>query len=48
VKCISAEWAIKFHSGYQLQEKDFMDVSALCKKYCLDLPDEYLQFVRSV
>jgi len=48
VKCISAEWSVKFHSGYQLKEKDFVDVSALCKKYGLDLPEEYLQFVRSV
>jgi len=47
VRCISAEWAVKFHSGYQLKEKDFLDVSALCKKFGLDLPEEYLQFVRS-
>ena len=47
VKCISAEWAVKFHSGYQLKEKDFLDVSALSKRFGLDLPEEYLQFVRS-
>ena len=48
VKCISAEWAVKFHSGYQLKEKDFADVFALCKKFGLDLPEEFLPFVRSV
>jgi len=27
------EWMVKFHSGYQLKEKDFRDVSALCAKF---------------
>jgi len=44
IKCISAEWMIKFHSGYELKEKDFRDVSALCEKFGLRLPGEYLQF----
>jgi len=48
VKCISAEWAVKFHTGYQLKVKDFVDVTALCEKYGLEPPEEYLQFVRSV
>jgi lincosamide nucleotidyltransferase A/C/D/E len=46
VKCISAEWAVRFHSGYELKEKDFVDVSALCRKFGLGLPEEYRQFVR--
>ena len=45
VRCISAEWAIKFHSGYQLQEKDFRDVSALCKKFGIRLPAIYESFL---
>jgi lincosamide nucleotidyltransferase A/C/D/E len=44
VRCISAEWAIKFHSGYDLQEKDFRDVSALCKKFGIPLPAMYEKF----
>jgi lincosamide nucleotidyltransferase A/C/D/E len=47
VRCISPEWTVKFHSGYTLTEKDYKDVSALCKKYGLALPQEYLQFKRS-
>jgi lincosamide nucleotidyltransferase A/C/D/E len=47
VRCISAEWAVKFHSGYELKAKDFVDVSALCKKFGLDLPEEYAQFRKS-
>src|SRR5882762_5719413 len=44
VRCISPEWMVKFHSGYQLKEKDFLDVSALCKKFAFDLPAAYEQF----
>jgi len=44
VRCISPEWMGKFHSGDQLKEKDFRDVSALCKKFAIDLPAAYEQF----
>jgi lincosamide nucleotidyltransferase A/C/D/E len=44
VRCISSEWAVKFHSGYQLKEKDFQDVSAICRKFSIDLPIAYEQF----
>jgi lincosamide nucleotidyltransferase A/C/D/E len=38
VRCISPEWAVKFHGGYRLKEKDFQDVSALCQKFGIELP----------
>ena len=41
VRCISPEWTIKFHSGYQLKEPDYKDVSALCEKFGIQLPAEY-------
>ena len=44
VRCISPEWMVKFHSGYELQEKDFRDVWALCRKFGIDLPREYARF----
>jgi lincosamide nucleotidyltransferase A/C/D/E len=44
VKCISAEWSIKFHSGYELKEKDFRDVSALCDKFRIPLPEVFGKF----
>lgn len=44
VRCISPEWAIKFHSGYKLAEKDFRDVSALCNKFGIDLPADFERF----
>jgi len=44
VRCISAEWMVKFHSGYPLKEKDFRDVAALCGKFGIDLPVAYEEF----
>jgi lincosamide nucleotidyltransferase A/C/D/E len=44
VRCISAEWAVKFHSGYELKEKDFRDVTALCQKFGIGLPATYERF----
>lgn len=47
VRCISPEWMVRFHSGYKLKEKDFRDVSALCKKFGIELPEAFAQFKRS-
>lgn len=47
VRCISPEWAVRFHSGYELKEKDFQDVSAVCDRFGLDLPEEYSPFKKS-
>lgn len=44
VRCISPEWAVKFHSGYELKEKDFQDVSSVCEKFGIHLPAEYAHF----
>ncbi len=41
VKCISAEYMVKFHTGYKLRESDFHDVSALCARFGIDTPGEY-------
>jgi lincosamide nucleotidyltransferase A/C/D/E len=45
LKCISAEWAVKFHSGYELKRKDYDDVRGLCDHFGIALPAEYLKFV---
>jgi lincosamide nucleotidyltransferase A/C/D/E len=44
VRCISPEWMVKFHSGYQLKEKNFRDVSALRKKFGIALPAAFNHF----
>ncbi len=32
VKCISAEHIVKFHTGYESDENDIKDISALCER----------------
>jgi len=44
VRCISPAWMVKFHSGYELHQKDYQDVSALCRKFNIPLPEEYSEF----
>lgn len=43
VKCISAEYMVKFISPwlYKLRDKDFKAVSALCERFGIDYPKEY-------
>jgi lincosamide nucleotidyltransferase A/C/D/E len=44
VTCISAEWMVRFHSGYSLNENDYRDVLALCRRFDIPVPDEYKRF----
>ena len=44
VKCITPEWMVKFHTGYELDEDDYHDVKLLCKKYDIAIPAEYAEF----
>jgi lincosamide nucleotidyltransferase A/C/D/E len=44
VTCITPEWLLKFHSGYEVDEKDYHDVRLLCDRFGLRLPDEYQPF----
>jgi lincosamide nucleotidyltransferase A/C/D/E len=40
VRCISAEWLVKFHSGYALDENDIKDVRRLCERFGIEqLPE---------
>ena len=44
VRCISPEWLVKFHRGYELDDKDWHDVRLLCERCQITVPDEYLKF----
>jgi lincosamide nucleotidyltransferase A/C/D/E len=44
VRCISPEWLVKFHTGYELDDKDWHDVRLLCERFQIEVPDEYLKF----
>lgn len=41
VPCITPEFLVAFHTGYELQDKDFHDVFALCERFDIELPPEY-------
>ena len=41
VQCISAEWMVKFHTGYELDENDLHDVQALHERFGVQIPSDY-------
>lgn len=43
VKCISAEQIVKFHTQYEPDENDVKDVTALCERFGIELPNIYRQ-----
>ena len=45
VRCISPEWLVKFHTGYEPDYDDFRDVFALCNRFRIALPAEYQKFL---
>jgi lincosamide nucleotidyltransferase A/C/D/E len=44
VRCISPEWMVKFHTGYELDANDYRDVRALCRRFGIEMPSEYEKF----
>ena len=38
VRCISAEYLVKWRTGYELHDSDYHDVSALCERFGIELP----------
>jgi lincosamide nucleotidyltransferase A/C/D/E len=44
VRCIAAEWEVRFHTGYPVDEQDWQDVSALCARYSIPVPEDYARF----
>jgi lincosamide nucleotidyltransferase A/C/D/E len=44
VRCVSPEWLVKFHTGYELDFKDWHDVRLLCERFQITVPDEYSKF----
>lgn len=41
VPCVAAEHLVAFHTGYELRDKDFHDVLALCEAFDIEPPIEY-------
>jgi len=45
VRCITPDWMVKFHIGYELDENDYHDTRLLCERFGIELPNEYDRFV---
>jgi lincosamide nucleotidyltransferase A/C/D/E len=44
VDCITPEWLVRFHTGYQADRTDWAEVFALCDRFGIPVPREYLRF----
>jgi lincosamide nucleotidyltransferase A/C/D/E len=44
VRCVSPEWLVKFRTGIEPDEHDYLDVKALCARFGLAVPEEYARF----
>ena len=41
VRCLTPEYQLRSHTGYQPRNKDVEDVRRLCDRFGLELPREY-------
>ncbi len=41
VNCLSPEYQLESHTGYEIRDKDVNDVKAICNKYGLTAPEVY-------
>jgi lincosamide nucleotidyltransferase A/C/D/E len=44
VDCTTPEWLVGFHTGYQADATHWADVFALCERFDIPVPREYLRF----
>lgn len=42
VRCTAAESLVAYRTGFKLRDRDYHDVAALCDRFAIDYPDEYL------
>jgi lincosamide nucleotidyltransferase A/C/D/E len=47
VSCIKANWMVEFHTGYEVDDTDWMNVKALCEKFGIPIPEDYHKWARS-
>jgi lincosamide nucleotidyltransferase A/C/D/E len=44
VACVAPEWLVRFHTGYDVDATDWADVSALCARFGIPIPEAYARF----
>ena len=47
VQCEAAEWAVRWHTGYEPREVDRHDVPLLCERFGIELPPTFTTSQRS-
>lgn len=47
IRCVPPEWLVQFHTGYEIDEKDWHDVRLLCQHFNIDIPGIYDRFLKS-
>jgi hypothetical protein len=45
VRCLTAEYQVESHTGYELDEDDFRDVSALNRRFGVPIPPDYWEWL---
>lgn len=45
VRCLTPECLVAFHTGYDVDDDDWADVSALCERFRIPVPDDYSHYV---
>jgi lincosamide nucleotidyltransferase A/C/D/E len=43
-RCVAPGWAVRFHTGYDVDEDDWADVSRLCERFGIPVPADYDRF----
>jgi lincosamide nucleotidyltransferase A/C/D/E len=44
VACLTPQCQVRFHTGYEVDADDWADVSALCRRFGIPVPDDYRRF----
>jgi lincosamide nucleotidyltransferase A/C/D/E len=44
VRCPTPETLVRWHTGYSVGDRDWADVSALCSRFDIAVPDDYATF----
>ena len=42
--CVTPEWLVRSHTGYEVDAPDWADVCALCERFGIPIPREFLWF----
>ena len=42
--CVTPEWLVRSHTGYEVDATDLADVCARCERFGIRIPREFLRF----